>query len=91
MEPVFPNEHDREIVTSQAIDMAYDGGLRETLRRIEQEYDVRLLVVNRQSDGGGWPEVTITGERWKVARCIRTAWDCGDDFENEWLVEQMVP
>lgn len=63
---------------TEAIDMAYDGGLRETVLNLERTYGIKVEVVNARGPAGGWPEVTLEGERADVERCLRERWSMGD-------------
>jgi hypothetical protein len=79
-----------EFITTEPIDMAYDGGLRETMLNLERAYGISVQVVNARGPGGGWPEVTLSGRRVDVARCLREQWTMGDPEADEEFVREVL-
>lgn len=78
------------IVTTDWIDMAYDGGLRTTVLDLERRYGIAVTVMNANGPGGGWPEVTLSGERRDVERALREQWATGDAEADDDFVEAVL-
>ena len=75
---------------TEPIDMAYDGGLRETALDLERRYGIEVEVVNANGPAGGWPEVVLAGERADIERALREQWSMGDPQADDEFVAAIM-
>lgn len=77
-------EAERTAVVTVELDFAHDGEGTDLFHNLHH-YDCALRVVDPEGPGGGWPVISITGQRDKVRSFVRTAW--GEDALNDLLEE----
>lgn len=61
------------------LDLAYDDdlGLQGAIDKLRREFEVETVVTREDGPGGGWPEVTVTGQVDRVIAALIEAWGMG--------------
>lgn len=67
-------------VRTEPIDFCYDEDTYvAAARRVANQFQVAVTLLNEEGPGGGWPEVSLSGSRDNVLRALREGWGYDGD------------
>lgn len=76
--------------TTVQLDMAFeDETMEEAIGKLEVEYGVKIVIVNRSGPGGGWPVIDATGHSDQLYAMLRSETN-GWGMDDDWALETIA-